>query len=105
MIVKTAVQQQWNITYMNDSKHLVISTGTVFGQEYHTIHPTNISVPALSNGYNPQWESMMQWCVATYGATGNVWQASEAHQRWYANNAKFWIRDDEDLTLFLLRWS
>jgi hypothetical protein len=45
----------------------------------------------------------MEWCVESFGASAEmgVW---EPGARWYANNAKFWFRNDEDRTLFLLRW-
>jgi hypothetical protein len=42
--------------------------------------------------------------VATYGPSSDdgVWTPN---MRWYVNNAKFWFRDLEDVTIFLLKWS
>lgn len=77
----------------------VIGTGTVYGKRYHTVAPP----------YSLPWTLMRQWCEENIGP-GNVhriWgeeKAPEPAQGWYENNAKFWFRDEEDLTLFLLRW-
>jgi hypothetical protein len=50
---------------------------------------------------------MEAWCKETFGAsTGSIWSAwQEPGERWYANNSKFWFRDEADQTWFLLRWS
>jgi hypothetical protein len=76
----------------------VRSTGTVFGHPYHTVGPRT--------GWQSRrmWDDMMLWMVATFGPTAKdgVWTLD---QRWYANNAKFWFRDEKDLAWFMLRWS
>lgn len=73
---------------------LKLSTGTVYGNRYTTVHPTN----------SDHWNEMMQWMLDHFGPSSDdgVWTPN---MRWYANNAKFWFRDPRDLTLFLLRWS
>jgi len=73
---------------------LEINEGRVYGARYLTVHP--------SNGNN--WNEMMSWMVETFGPTAHdgVWTPS---MRWYANNAKFWFRNEKDLTMFILRWS
>ena len=70
------------------------SEGTVYGQKYLTVHPTS----------GNRWNDMMEWTVTTFGPTAKdgVWTPD---QRWYANNAKFWFRDKQDLEWFMLRWS
>lgn len=75
--------------------YLEYSTGKVFGHEYFTIAPMNAEA---------QWNDMMTWMVKTFGPTAKdgVWTAD---QRWYANNAKFWFRDQKDRDWFVLRWS
>jgi hypothetical protein len=75
--------------------YLEYSTGTVFGQEYLTVAPMN------AEGL---WPDMMSWMVETFGpsARDGVWTPD---QRWYANNAKFWFRDQKDRDWFVLRWS
>jgi hypothetical protein len=71
-----------------------ISSGRVYGSEYLTVHPTN----------GNHWSEMMKWMVDTFGPSANngVWTPNI---RWYANNSKFWFRDQKDLTMFILRWS
>ena len=73
---------------------LELSEGRVYGARYLTVHPTN----------GTRWNEMMAWMVKTFGpsAWNGVWTPD---QRWYANNAKFWFRDEKDLTMFILRWS
>ena len=75
-------------------KSFELSKGTVYGTEYLTVHPNN------SNS----WNEMMYWMIKQFGpsAEDGVWTPD---QRWYANNAKFWFRDEKDLTMFILRWS
>jgi hypothetical protein len=42
--------------------------------------------------------------VSTFGpsAEDGVWTPD---QRWYANNSKFWFREEKDLEWFMLKWA
>ena len=73
---------------------LELSEGCVYGARYLTVHPTN----------GTRWDDMTEWMVKTFGpsAWNGVWTPDQC---WYANNAKFWFRDEKDLTMFILRWS
>ena len=73
---------------------LTISEGRVYGARYLTVHPEN----------STSWNEMMEWMVTTFGpsACDGVWTPD---MRWYANNAKFWFRNEKDLNWFILRWS
>ena len=73
---------------------LTLSEGRVYGARYLTVHPSN----------SWQWNEMMNWMIQTFGPSAHdgVWTPN---MRWYANNAKFWFRNEKDLTMFLLRWS
>lgn len=75
-------------------KPFTLSKGTVYGTEYSTVHPNN----------GAAWNEMMQWMIDTFGpsAEDGVWTPD---MRWYANNAKFWFREEKDLLIFLLKWS
>ena len=75
--------------------YLEYSTGKVFGKEYLTVAPMNAE---------GMWPDMMSWMVTTFGpsAKDGVWTPD---QRWYANNAKFWFRNQKDRDWFVLRWS
>jgi hypothetical protein len=70
------------------------SEGKVSGARYLTVHPNN----------SDRWNEMMQWMIDTFGPTSHdgVWTPS---MRWYANNSKFWFRNQQDLEWFILRWS
>ena len=73
---------------------LELSEGRVYGARYLTVHPNN----------GAKWNEMMAWMIGTFGpsAEDGIWTPD---MRWYANNAKFWFRDEKDLTMFILRWS
>ena len=78
--------------------YLEYSTGKVFGKEYLTVAPMNAE---------GMWNDMMEWMVKTFGPSGTpenpgCWSPD---QRWYANNAKFWFRNQKDRDWFVLRWS
>lgn len=73
---------------------LELDEGRVYGARYLTVHPSNGSA----------WNEMMAWMVETFGPTAHdgVWTPN---MRWYANNAKFWFRNQKDRDWFVLRWS
>ncbi len=69
----------------------------IYGRPYYEISPI------VSSG---EWNSMMSWCVETFGPSGTelkpgVWAPD---QIWYANNARFLFREEQDRNLFLLKW-
>jgi hypothetical protein len=75
--------------------------GRIFGSRYYTVRPL---FPAHApTWFRKEWDDMLQWCVETYGPTpeDGVWTPGS---RWYANNAKFWFRNEADQTLFVLKW-
>jgi hypothetical protein len=80
--------------------NLILSEGTVYGSRYYCIEPV---------GGN--WREMEDWCIQNCGeTTGSVW-AEEVNkttphpgERWYANNRKFWFRNEKDRTMFILKW-
>ena len=86
---------------------LELGEGRVYGARYHTVSP--IFDWELTSVEHATWRTIMEWCVENYGTAGSVWELSEVQvplvaHRWYANNAKFWFRNQEDLTLFVLKW-
>jgi hypothetical protein len=76
------------------------SEGRVYGARYWTVHPI---LQPVHYGHSLEWAAMMSWMIDTFGPTSKdgVWTPS---QRWYANNAKFWFREEKDLVVFLLKW-
>ena len=73
---------------------LIYDEGRVYGARYFTVQPSN----------GEPWHDMMAWMVETFGPTAHdgVWTPG---MRWYANNAKFWFRNEKDRDWFSLRWS
>ena len=86
---------------------LIYDTGTVYGKRYYTVAP--IWVPDRNGWHNDEWDQMMAWCVETFGPSKySIWGENptpDPMERWYANNAKFWFRDQRDRDWFTLRWS
>lgn len=74
---------------------LRISTGTVFGAKFHTVEPI---------GGN--WLQMEAWAIETFGNPSKVWDTMDSGQvgRWYMNDRKFWFRNEQDLTMFIMKW-
>lgn len=77
-------------------KPFEFNEGRVYGARYLTVHP--------NNGWH--WNEMMEWMVKTFGPSGTPEKPGcwSADQRWYANDAKFWFRNEKDLNWFILRW-
>ena len=102
---KSTLNQQYIDRLMRDInsrpvEELVLSEGRVYGARYYCVEPV---------GGN--WREMEDWCIRTYGkTTGSIW-AQEVdkttpliNERWYANNRKFWFRNEADRTLFMMKW-
>ena len=75
--------------------------GRIHGIRYYTIKP-------VFEWWNPSglkgnsWKTYMDWCEEQFGPRTEIWDGGN---RWHANNAKFWFRDESDRMLFLLRWA
>ena len=77
--------------------------GTVYGDPYYEVR--TITTDTLY-GYNPNWNKMIEWCLETFGPSKIKENGvTEPCQRWYVDNTRFWIRDEKDTAMFLLRWS
>jgi hypothetical protein len=90
---------------------LVQREGSVYGARYYTTEPTWTDGTAKIG-----WTEMRIWCTETFGeTTGSIWadevwvdgekKTPHPGERWYMNNAKFWFREQEDMIMFILRWS
>jgi hypothetical protein len=96
--MQQAIDQQI-LDSMMDSE-LRCSEGTVYGKRYYTVQPVGMV----------NWIELEEWCLDRFGGCGDIWGETKnltpkPHQRWYANNRKFWFRDEKDRLLFVLRWS
>ena len=48
-----------------------------------------------------EWNEIGEWLLDTLGYSG--WPVE--HARWVGSNQKYWFRDEQDRTMFILRWS
>ena len=93
-----AFKRLWEDLHARPVENMVLSEGTVYGSRYYTVEPVG--------GY---WPDMEVWCHETFGETGSIWAETKnltptPHKRWYANNRKFWFKNEADRTMFILRW-
>ena len=80
---------------------MILDEGRVYGARYYTVQPV---LPETYHQVQRTWDDMIRWNVNTFGPAPRQ-GVFEPGGRWYANNAKFWFRNDQDRTLFLLKWS
>ena len=85
-------------------EELVLGQRTYMKTLYYTVEPV---------GGN--WLAMETWCVDTFGDRSNVWDITTSYSgepptwrergRWFANDRRFWFRNERDRTMFILRWT
>ncbi len=82
---------------------LELLEGRIHGSRYYIVRPEFSWDLSGDWGGVETWRDMTEWCVEVFGPSAEmgVW---EPGARWYANNAKFWFRNAEDRTLFVLKW-
>jgi hypothetical protein len=81
-------------------KWRILNDATVFGCKYFSLEP---SWDKWGNR-KEEWDNWVRWCVLTYGGTGDLF-TQEPVAKWYANSGRLWFRNEEDVTMFLLKWS
>jgi len=76
-------------------EELVLAESRIHGARFYTVEPI---------GGN--WMKMENWACDTFGSPSSVWDmANVGVGRWYANDRRFWFRNQRDRTLFIMRWS
>lgn len=83
---------------------LTLSARILNGSVYYTVQPVLTWNLDDDWGGIDRWESMVEWCTHTFGATPSdgVWTVD---MDWYINNAKFWFRSEEHRAMFILKWA
>lgn len=77
-------------------EELVLGDRRIHGSRFYTVEPV---------GGN--WLDMQQWAQDTYGEPSHLWVSPDdlVQCRWFANDRKFWFRNERDRTMFIMRWS
>lgn len=71
------------------------------GSRYYAV---GMDFELASLEHRVQWFEIEDWCYKKFGERPmNEWPT--AGDRWFANDRRFWFRDERDLSLFLMRWS
>lgn len=73
---------------------LLLEESKIHGARYYTIKPVF-----------GDWTTLEHWAVDTYGPPASIWLDGGECKRWYMNDSRFWFREQEDVTVFMLRWS
>jgi hypothetical protein len=81
---------------------LVLGESKFHGARFYTVEPV---------GGN--WMDMEVWCLKVFGPSAEVWDIKATGEqfiwpelgRWYKNDRRFWFRNEQDRTLFILKWS
>lgn len=85
---------------MSDNKlEFIVSSGTIFDTPYHLIFLYSF---VYGNDFIEKWARQTFGDHVVHDNMSNKTPAPK--QRWYLRNNELWLRDDADLTLFLLRW-
>ncbi len=76
-------------------EQIVVTERRIYGSRFYTAEPI---------GGN--WPEMEAWAHKTYGPPSDVWVSAEnlPNCRWFANDRKFWFRNEADCTMFVLKW-
>lgn len=82
---------------------LIREEGRIYGSRYYTVKPVVSWDLDGDWGGIDTWNEMFKWMITTFGPTpkDGVWTPN---CRWYANNSKFWFREQKDLEWFVLKW-
>lgn len=80
---------------------LKTSEGRWHGARYFLVEPVFSS--SNEGLIENTWLKMEEWCEKTLGTVGSPW--TNHSEAWYANNSKFWFRNENDAIMFVLRWS
>jgi len=63
-----------------------------WGMEYHWV-----SLPITDkNKYDDTTTIAVEWCQTQFGKSGS---------RWFEKKKKFYFKNEQDMTVFILRWS
>jgi hypothetical protein len=63
-----------------------------WGWEYHWVQPAVTE----DNKYSDLKTEAFEWCKTQFGKSG---------ARWFEKQGKFYFRSEQDMTMFILRWS
>ena len=92
MTLDEAIQRLENIEFNDDMLPMKTGKSKSWMGEYHWVSPKR---PADTNLVD-NIEEMRSWCEQQFGRSGS---------RWFETKNKFYFKNEEDTTMFVLRWS
>ena len=52
-----------------------------------------------------KWENMVHWCEETFNSRSGIYRPPLYDRTWLQYYPTFYFRDEQQYTMFLLRWS
>lgn len=91
--VNNVIQQINNIEFNEEPVPMKTGKARSWLGEYHYVKPKGLASDPEKMQTDPE---MREWCVQHFGKSG---------QRWFEQFNKFYFKNEEDMTMFILRWS
>ncbi len=92
-----AFQRLWDDIHKRPVEDLILTERPVNGARYYCVEPIGGS-----------WLEMETWVQSMCGEPGDMWNSNDwccpESARWLQNDRKFWFRNEEDRTMFIMRW-
>jgi len=83
--------------YNRPVENLILTEQRVQESCYYCVQPVGGS-----------WVEMEAWVRSMCGEPGDMWESDDwcwpESARWLQNNRKFWFRNEEDRTMFIMKW-
>ncbi len=95
MNVSQVVQQISNIDLDDSIVPMRKGTSKSWMGEYHWVSPPMPRSQEVHVKRNND-QDKVDWCEQQFGHSGH---------RWFANNNRFYFKNEGDMTMFVLRWS
>jgi hypothetical protein len=82
--------------------NILVAEKRLNGARYYAATP--ITLVADITLTHRKWLDIEDWCYTNFGERPmNRWP--DSGDRWFANDGAFWFRDEQDLMMFILRWT
>lgn len=82
-----------------------LQKGIVHGHPYTIVPCSRPDIDYIKWLWGNELKALDLWCKETFGERGEPYMIDKLPHRWYKQDDKFWFRDSEDASMFLLRWA
>lgn len=93
MNINPIIQQINNIDLNDDPVPMKTGKAKNWLGEYHWVTPKMLKSETIKPKTN---EEIKDWCMNQFGKTGH---------KWFEKDNTYYFKNEEDMTMFVLRWS